>query len=103
MSKEKLRQDINSLLSSMKVEEYGVTPQSETLDKIMALIDEHSNPSKKRLWAVEMTRESEEPFFGHYESETEPTEDEIVKWLSDEHEIYDNPDYSKYDWWEVKL
>jgi hypothetical protein len=50
-----IREQINLLLSRMKVEEYGTTPQSETLDKILALITQRCIEARieevKKIWS----------------------------------------------------
>jgi len=56
-----------------------------------------------KLWLIKVTREIEEPFVGHIRSEVKPTKEEVIKWLSDEQYIDDDPEYTKYEITEVEL
>lgn len=45
-----------------------------------------------KLWLIEVDRELEDKFVGHIRSEAEPTQEEVSKWLEDEHYITFKPD-----------
>lgn len=56
-----------------------------------------------KLWCIEVQREIEDKFVGHWERDTKPTEQEVIKWLSEVHCIDDDPDCCRYDIYLVKL
>jgi len=53
-------------------------------------------------FVIKVTREIEDPFVGVMNFETsleklQPSKDEITKWLSKEHYIDDDPEYTRYE------
>lgn len=53
-------------------------------------------------FVIKVTREIEEPFVGVMDFETsedkkQPSKEDIIKWISDEHYIDDDPEYTKYE------
>lgn len=56
-----------------------------------------------KLWLIEVTREIEEPYTFHLRQEDKPTQEQIVKELSENHYINDDPDYTKYEVNEVTV
>ena len=53
-------------------------------------------------FVIKVTREIEEPFVGVMDFDTtpeklQPSEGDIIKWLSEEHYIDDDPDYCRYE------
>lgn len=54
----------------------------------------HKLPKK---WIIKVSREIEEPFVDVMESDFKPTERQIIKWLSEEHFIDDDPKHTKYE------
>lgn len=58
-----IREKIDSKLSNMKVEEYGLIPQSQTLDEILALI-KTSNAGAYRQGQIDELKKLEEYPYG---------------------------------------
>jgi hypothetical protein len=48
-----------------------------------------------KLWLIEVDRELEDKFVGHIRQEEEPTEEQVTKWLDEEHYITYKPDYER--------
>ncbi len=55
-----------------------------------------------KLWLIEVTRELEDKFVGHMRQDTEPSQEEVIEWLSKEG-IDDDPNYTKYEISEVVI
>jgi len=51
--------------------------------------------NKLKLYLIVVDRELEDKFVGHIRSEIEPTEEEVTKWLDEEHYITYKPDYER--------
>lgn len=56
-----------------------------------------------KLWLIEVVREIEEPYTFHIRQEDKPSTEQIVKELSEDHYIDDDPDYTKYKVSEVTV
>lgn len=48
-----------------------------------------------KLWLIEVDRELEDKFVGHIRQDDKPTEEQVAKWLDEEHYITFKPDYER--------
>lgn len=56
-----------------------------------------------KLWIVQVKREIEEPYSFHIRQDEKPTEAQVIKELSDNHYINDDPEYTEYEISEVTV